>query len=409
MAAAAQAAAARGVYSMCGFSYRRTPALALARRMVAEGRLGRIRHVRAQYLQDWLTDPDAPLTWRLDKTKSGSGSLGDIGAHSIDAAQWITGRNITGVSALLETFVHRTAPGRGPRGPGRARRRRRRRAGRSPWTTPPSSPPASPRRRRWNRCRKRRRRIRCRADRGVRGHPLRPGPEERHAPGTERHRGLARLRLRGHELPVLLRRRRRPRRRIPQDPRHRTRTPLHRELVAHRPRPGLRTPLHPPGGRPHHTPSPSNRPPDTVLRRRPPGPESPRRHRNQRPQQQPLAHTSERKHHDTTHHPLHRPVGRPALRRGGAARRRVGLRRPGDRLLGRPPGPAARRRGRRLPPRPAGHPGQAPAQGPRDRQPPHRTGRLRRPDRRAPRGHSSRPTCGATATPKGSAPAPPRP
>ena len=105
MAAAARAAAARGVYSMCGFSYRRTPALALAKRMVAAGRLGQIRHVRAQYLQDWLTDPDAPLTWRLDKTKSGSGALGDIGAHSIDAAQWITGRHITGVSALLETFV----------------------------------------------------------------------------------------------------------------------------------------------------------------------------------------------------------------------------------------------------------------------------------------------------------------
>lgn len=105
MADAAEAAAARGVYSMCGFSYRRTPALALARRMVAEGRLGQIRHVRAQYLQDWLSDADAPLTWRLDKSKSGSGSLGDIGAHSIDAAQWITGRNITGVSALLETFV----------------------------------------------------------------------------------------------------------------------------------------------------------------------------------------------------------------------------------------------------------------------------------------------------------------
>jgi predicted dehydrogenase len=105
MAAAADAAAARGVYSMCGFSYRRTPALALAKRMVDAGRLGQIRHVRAQYLQDWLSDADAPLTWRLDKSKSGSGSLGDIGAHSIDAAQWITGRNITGVSALLETFV----------------------------------------------------------------------------------------------------------------------------------------------------------------------------------------------------------------------------------------------------------------------------------------------------------------
>ncbi|WP_077490976.1 Gfo/Idh/MocA family protein [Sinomonas mesophila] len=105
MTAAADAAAARGVFSMCGFSYRRTPALALAKRLVAEGALGEIRHVRAQYLQDWLSDADAPLTWRLDKSKSGSGSLGDIGAHSIDAAQWVTGQAITGVSALLETFV----------------------------------------------------------------------------------------------------------------------------------------------------------------------------------------------------------------------------------------------------------------------------------------------------------------
>lgn len=105
MTLVAKAAAERGVLSMCGFSYRRTPALALAKRMVDDGRLGEIRHVRAQYLQDWLSDADAPLTWRLDKSKSGSGSLGDIGAHSIDAAQWITGLNITGVSALLETFV----------------------------------------------------------------------------------------------------------------------------------------------------------------------------------------------------------------------------------------------------------------------------------------------------------------
>ncbi|MCA4134785.1 Gfo/Idh/MocA family protein [Arthrobacter sp. M4] len=105
MTAVAEAAAARGVLSMCGFSYRRTPALALAKKMVDDGRLGEVRHVRAQYLQDWLSDADAPLTWRLDKEKSGSGSLGDIGAHSIDTAQWITGQNITGVSALLETFV----------------------------------------------------------------------------------------------------------------------------------------------------------------------------------------------------------------------------------------------------------------------------------------------------------------
>ncbi|MEV7634936.1 Gfo/Idh/MocA family oxidoreductase [Pseudarthrobacter enclensis] len=105
MAAAARAAATSGVYAMCGYSYRRTPALALAKRMVDGGRLGTIRHVRAQYLQDWLSNENAPMTWRLDKSRSGSGALGDIGAHIIDAAQWIIGRQISGVSALMETFV----------------------------------------------------------------------------------------------------------------------------------------------------------------------------------------------------------------------------------------------------------------------------------------------------------------
>ncbi|HEY5319749.1 MAG TPA: Gfo/Idh/MocA family oxidoreductase [Galbitalea sp.] len=105
MADAAERAARGGVFAMCGYSYRRTPALALARRFVAEGRLGDIRHIRAQYLQDWLSDENAPLTWRLDKAKAGSGALGDIGAHSIDMAQWVTGRRITGVSAMLQTFV----------------------------------------------------------------------------------------------------------------------------------------------------------------------------------------------------------------------------------------------------------------------------------------------------------------
>jgi len=105
MADAAAAAAEQGVVSMCGFSYRRTPALALAKKLIDDGRLGRIRHVRAQYLQDWLTSPDAPFTWRLDRTRAGSGTLGDIGAHSIDTAQWLTGSAITGVSATLRTFV----------------------------------------------------------------------------------------------------------------------------------------------------------------------------------------------------------------------------------------------------------------------------------------------------------------
>jgi predicted dehydrogenase len=105
MAAAAQAAAARGVRSMVGFNYRRVPAAALARQLAQEGRLGEIRHVRAQYLQDWITDPQFPLVWRLQKDKAGSGALGDLGAHIIDLAQYVTGDVVSGVSALTETFV----------------------------------------------------------------------------------------------------------------------------------------------------------------------------------------------------------------------------------------------------------------------------------------------------------------
>ncbi|WP_312173864.1 Gfo/Idh/MocA family oxidoreductase, partial [Microbacterium sp.] len=106
MTAAARTAFERtGAVAMCGFSYRRTPALALARQLIEEGRIGEIRHVRAQYLQDWLSDPDSPHTWRLDRDRAGTGALGDIGAHSIDTAQWLAGQRITAVSAALRTFV----------------------------------------------------------------------------------------------------------------------------------------------------------------------------------------------------------------------------------------------------------------------------------------------------------------
>ncbi|MFC4535480.1 Gfo/Idh/MocA family protein [Sphaerisporangium dianthi] len=105
MVAAAERAAARGVRSMVAFNYRRVPAVALARRFVAEGRLGELRHVRAQYLQDWIVDPAFPLVWRLQKDKAGSGALGDIGSHIVDTAQFITGQTLTGVSAITETFV----------------------------------------------------------------------------------------------------------------------------------------------------------------------------------------------------------------------------------------------------------------------------------------------------------------
>jgi len=105
MVAAADAARERGVRAMVGFTYRRVPAIALARQLVADGRIGDVRHVRAAYLQDWIIDPEAPLSWRLQKERAGSGALGDIGAHVVDLAQHITGERITGVSALLETFV----------------------------------------------------------------------------------------------------------------------------------------------------------------------------------------------------------------------------------------------------------------------------------------------------------------
>ena len=105
MAAAAEDAARRGVFAMVGFSYRRVPAITFARDLVAAGRIGDIRQVRAQYLQDWLVDADAPLTWRLDKDAAGSGSLGDIGAHAVDAVQFITGQTVEAVSGILQTVI----------------------------------------------------------------------------------------------------------------------------------------------------------------------------------------------------------------------------------------------------------------------------------------------------------------
>ncbi|HUR07029.1 MAG TPA: Gfo/Idh/MocA family oxidoreductase [Nonomuraea sp.] len=114
-----RAAASSTGKNMVAFNYRRVPAVALARRYVEEGRLGEIRHVRAQYLQDWIVDPEFPLVWRLQKDKAGSGSLGDIGAHIIDTAQFITGQNVVGVSALTETFVKERplSPGSSETGP----------------------------------------------------------------------------------------------------------------------------------------------------------------------------------------------------------------------------------------------------------------------------------------------------
>lgn len=105
MAAAADRAG-RNVFAMVGFTYRRVPAAAFARDLVQSGAIGEVRQVRAMYLQDWLVDAEAPLTWRLQKEHAGSGALGDLGAHAVDLSQFITGQKITGVSGFLNTFVH---------------------------------------------------------------------------------------------------------------------------------------------------------------------------------------------------------------------------------------------------------------------------------------------------------------
>jgi len=105
MERAAQDAAAHGIHAMVGFTYRRVPAVTLMRDMIAAGRVGTVRQVRASYRQDWLADPESPMTWRLDKDRAGSGSLGDIGAHIIDMTQFVTGQSLTQVSAVLETLV----------------------------------------------------------------------------------------------------------------------------------------------------------------------------------------------------------------------------------------------------------------------------------------------------------------
>ncbi|MGW2777354.1 Gfo/Idh/MocA family protein [Streptomyces olivaceoviridis] len=117
MTRAAEEAYGRGQVAMVGFNYRRVPATAFARRLVADGRLGTLRHVRVTYLQDWLADPAFPLTWRLRREHAGSGALGDLGAHIVDLAQYLAGEPLAGVSALTETFVReRPLPGGPSRG-----------------------------------------------------------------------------------------------------------------------------------------------------------------------------------------------------------------------------------------------------------------------------------------------------
>jgi len=112
----AQAAADTDAMAGVAFNFRAVPALRYAKQLIDDGVLGEIHHVRAKYLQDWLVDPEAPWSWRNDEEMAGSGALGDLGAHTVDAIQWLVD-DVARVSGQLKTFVdERPVEGQDARG-----------------------------------------------------------------------------------------------------------------------------------------------------------------------------------------------------------------------------------------------------------------------------------------------------
>ncbi|MGH9343405.1 MAG: Gfo/Idh/MocA family protein [Terriglobia bacterium] len=93
-----------GVKHMLMHNYRKIPAVAFAKKLIAQGRLGKIYHYHGAYLQDWIMDPKFPLVWRLQKKYAGSGALGDIGSHATDLAQYLNS-DIESVTAQITTFI----------------------------------------------------------------------------------------------------------------------------------------------------------------------------------------------------------------------------------------------------------------------------------------------------------------
>ncbi|MEP7240816.1 MAG: Gfo/Idh/MocA family oxidoreductase [Devosia sp.] len=97
-----------GVPNMVWYNYRRVPAVTFIKQMVDKGKIGKVYHYRAKFLQDWTINPDVPQggagTWRLDVDAAGSGVTGDLLAHCIDTAMWING-GISSLTAMTETFV----------------------------------------------------------------------------------------------------------------------------------------------------------------------------------------------------------------------------------------------------------------------------------------------------------------
>ncbi|MDK3160721.1 Gfo/Idh/MocA family oxidoreductase [Anaerolineae bacterium CFX9] len=93
-----------GVQHMAAFNYRFVPAIVQAKKLIESGKLGRIFHFRAVYLQEWIIDPNFPKVWRLDKSVSGSGALGDLGAHVLDLARFLVGEPKQ-VMGMTKTFI----------------------------------------------------------------------------------------------------------------------------------------------------------------------------------------------------------------------------------------------------------------------------------------------------------------
>jgi len=113
-----EAVSKAGVKHCCGYTYRFTPSLGLARQLIQEGRIGRIYHVFVRYAQDWITDPNFAMVWRFDKKIAGSGPLGDLSAHSIDATRFVTGLKFKEVTGNLQTLIReRPVDGNNPSGP----------------------------------------------------------------------------------------------------------------------------------------------------------------------------------------------------------------------------------------------------------------------------------------------------
>jgi len=93
-----------GVKHAICFNYRKLPAIGLAKKLIDEGKLGKIYHIRAVYLQDWIIDPEFPLVWRLQKEIAGSGAHGDLNAHLIDMARYLVGE-FDQVIGMNKTFI----------------------------------------------------------------------------------------------------------------------------------------------------------------------------------------------------------------------------------------------------------------------------------------------------------------